>query len=108
VTDDAWGTDLSFEPVWYQVWPGVDLKLPLTYGVGLHGNSPALGGSREGNGSWSAGVSAEIRNQYFVTLRYADYMNQMRNNGQQVTSDNAGGALYRDRGWLSLTLKTSF
>lgn len=108
MTRDAWALNLSLEPVWYQVFPGVDLKLPLNFGIGLKGNAPNLGGSREGNGSWSVGVSAEVRNQYFVTLRYADYLHKMGTTNGAVSSENAGGSLYRDRGWVSLTLKTSF
>jgi hypothetical protein len=28
--------------------------------------------------------------------------------GGRVVSNNAAGALYKDRGWLSLTLRTAF
>ena len=76
--------------------------------MGLKGNGPALGSSRKGNGSWSVGVTAEVRNQYFVTLRYADYLHEMDTANGRVVSNNAAGALYRDRGWLSLTLRTAF
>jgi hypothetical protein len=107
-TRDAWAINLALEPVWYQVMPGVDLKLPLNVGVGLKGNGPALGSSRKGNGSWSVGVTAEVRNQYFITLRYADYLHEMGTANGRVVSNNGAGALYRDRGWLSLTLRTAF
>lgn len=100
--------NLAFEPVWYQVVPGVDLKAPLSYSIGLNGNAATLGGSRKGNGSYSVGLSADVQNKYFVSLKYNDYLVKFRDNGNAVTTDNGGGAIYSDRGWVSLTFTTAF
>jgi hypothetical protein len=67
-----------------------------------------LGGNREKNGSYSIGLAAEIQQRHFVTLTYNDYLVKFRDNGTAVTTDNGGGSLYRDRGWVSLTYKTAF
>jgi hypothetical protein len=108
VTRNALAINLQLEPVWYQVWPGVDLKLPLNFGIGLMGNGATLGSSQKGNGSWSVGVTAEVHNQWSATLSYVGYMNQMTTVGNTVVANNAHGALYRDRGWVSLSLKSTF
>ncbi|MNZ29042.1 hypothetical protein D3C78_462860 [compost metagenome] len=117
-TDDAWGLNVSFTPTWYQVFPGVDVTLPLNYGIGLKGNSPAPLGAAEDAGAWSVGVGLDIYSQYKVNLAYSDYF------GEGITGPNAfagnpgigdsqlnafsGSETLNDRGWLSLTLKTTF
>ncbi|RJG03157.1 DUF1302 domain-containing protein [Noviherbaspirillum sedimenti] len=108
VTKNNVGINLKLEPLWYQVVPGVDLKMPLVFGIGIKGNGATLGGNREKNGSYSVGLAAEIQQRHFVTLSYNDYMVKFRDNGTAVTTDNGGGALYKDRGWVSLTYKTAF
>jgi hypothetical protein len=108
VTRNAWALNLAFEPVWYQALAGVDLKAPLSYSIGLKGNAASLGGSRKGNGAYSLGLTAEVQNRYFISLKYNDYLVRFRDNGTAVTTDNGGGALYSDRGWVSLTFQTSF
>jgi hypothetical protein len=107
-TKDAWALNLALEPVFYQVLPGIDLKTPLSYAIGLKGNGPALGSSRKGNGSFSVGLSADVYNKYFISLKYSDYLLKSRDNGNAVTANNAAGAMYSDRGWVSLTVKTTF
>lgn len=99
---------VKFVPVVYQVFDGVDLSIPMTANFGVHGNSPVLFGGNEAAGSYSFGFSADIRNQYTVDLAYNDYFEKHRTNGVYVTSSNGGGAVLSDRGWVSLTLKTTF
>lgn len=117
-TDDAWGMQISFVPVWYQVFPGIDVDLPMNFGIGLDGNSPTPLGAAEGGGTWSVGVGLDIYSQYAIDLTYNDYL------GNVTTGPNAyaglpgigasqwvgsnGSGLLKDRGWLSLTLKASF
>lgn len=118
VTDSAIGMNLSFTPTWYQVFPGIDMTLPLNYGMGLKGNSPAALGANENAGSWSVGVGMDIYSQYKINLAYNDYFGE----GVKVTNPLAGtpglansvigpfsgSETLSDRGWLSLTLKTTF
>lgn len=86
--------------------------------MGLKGNSPAALGANEDAGSWSVGVGLDIYSQYKVNLAYSDYFGE----GIQVTNPLAGtpglensvlgpfsgSETLNDRGWLSLTLKTTF
>lgn len=108
VTKSAWAINVNLEPVWYQVMPGIDLKAPMSFGMGLKGNGAALGSSRQGNGSYSIGLGAEVQNKYFINLAYNGYLVKFHDDGKAVTTNNGAGALYSDRGWVSLTFKTTF
>ena len=108
-TKDAWGLSLLFKPTWYQVFPGVDMSMPSVLMVGLKGNSPVLFGGYQGYGSYSIGLSAEVKNQYTATLAYNGYLAKHAStlNAQGNVVTNGIGALW-DRGWVSLTLKATF
>ena len=41
------GLALAFTPIWYQVFPGVDLFAPVTYAIGLSGNAPTVFGGNQ-------------------------------------------------------------
>lgn len=108
VTKDAVAVDLTFAPTWFQVFPGVDLSMPLAYGRGLYGNS-ATGVSNEDGGYWSTGISADILSRYKVDLTYADYFGKYSTDPAGAVAINNGDyALLKDRGTLSLTLRTTF
>jgi hypothetical protein len=108
VSRDAFTLDLAFTPTWFQVLPGVDLLMPLTYGRGLTGNA-ATGISNERGGYWSVGVSADILSRYRVDLAYVDYFGDYSTDSMgAVTVNNGDYALLKDRGTLSLTIKTTF
>lgn len=109
VSDDAWGLNIAFTPTWFQVFPGIDVTLPLNYSVGLKGNSPAPLGAAENAGAWSVGVGLDIYAKYNVNLAYNDYYGDyvQAPGTDQIIGLNGSGTL-NDRGWLSLTLKTAF
>lgn len=104
------GAGVAFTPTWFQVLPGVDLSMPLTYSIGLSGNSPTTFGGNEGLGNYSIGFGADIYQKYRVDLKYIDYVGKYRVNaaGTAVTTVNGFTTALADRGFLSLTLKTSF
>jgi hypothetical protein len=109
VSDEAWGMNIAFTPTWYQVFPGIDMTLPMNFGMGLKGNSPAPLGAAENAGAWSVGVGLDIYSQYKVNLAYNDYFGDyvQAPGTDQIIGFNGSGTL-NDRGWLSLTLKTTF
>jgi len=108
VSRDAFTLDLAFTPTWFQVFPGVDLLMPLTYGRGLTGNA-ATGISNERGGYWSAGISADVMSRYRIDLAYVDYFGDYSTDSMgAVTVNNGDYALLKDRGTLSLTIKTTF
>lgn len=129
-TRDNWGIAVNFTPTWYQVFPGVDMSLPLSINVGLDGVSPVQGGGAEDTGNYAVGVSAALYNQYFVDLKYVDSFGKAESckdgqtdgstpnalDGEQdytcygggYATFSGGGATTEDRGALYLTLKTTF
>ncbi|NUU38735.1 DUF1302 domain-containing protein [Pseudomonas sp. C2B4] len=71
-TRDNWGIAVNFTPTWYQVFPGVDMNLPMSVNVGLDGVSPVSGGGAKDTGNYAVGVGAVVYNKYFVDLKYVD------------------------------------
>ena len=107
-TDDYLGIGFTFTPTWFQVFPGVDLFAPVTYSRGLSGNAPVIFGGNEANGNYSFGIGADIRQKYRIDLKYIDYYGKYKDNGTAVTSQNGFTTLLEDRGFVSLTFKTTF
>jgi hypothetical protein len=98
----------SFTPTWYQVAPGVDLSMPITYAAGVKGNAATTFGGNQGLGNYSVGLGADIDQKYRVDLKYIAYFGRYRDNGTSVTTLNGLNTLIADRDFLSLTLKTTF
>ncbi|MGY2338770.1 DUF1302 domain-containing protein [Pseudomonas sp. SDO5532_S415] len=71
-TRDNWGIAVNFTPTWYQVFPGVDMNMPMSVNVGLDGVSPVSGGGAKDTGNYAIGVGAVVYNKYFVDLKYVD------------------------------------
>jgi hypothetical protein len=102
------GTSVSFTPNWFQVFPGVDLSAPLTYAVGLSGNSATTFGGNQGLGNYTIGISADVQQKYRFDLKYIDFVGHYKDNGTAVTAVNGLTTYLIDRGFLSLTFKTTF
>jgi hypothetical protein len=113
-TRDALGLQMSFTPTWYQALDGVDVTLPMTYGVGLYGSSPVSNGGNEGAGNYSVGVGLDYEARHQLTLAYNGFFGPITTSYNPVVGTNtvatSSGAtpLLRDRGWVSLTFKTTF
>lgn len=108
VTKNYAGIGFGFTPSWFQVLPGVDLSAPLTYAIGIHGNSPTVNGGNEGLGNYSVGLAADVQQRYRFDLKYIDYIGRYKSNATQVTSTNGLTTYLKDRGAVSLTFKTTF
>jgi len=102
------GTSLAFTPTWYQVFPGVDLSAPASYAVGLSGNSALVFGGNQKLGNYSIGLGADVYQKYRFDLKYIDYVGHYKDNGTAVTSTNGLTTFLKDRGFVSLTFKTTF
>jgi hypothetical protein len=110
-TDTYFGLAASFAPTWFQVLPGVDLNMPLTWSQGISGTAATLFGGNKNAGNWSAGLGATIYQKYLVNLSYIGYFGSHSTAGGALCAANcfAGpSASIADRGWVSLTLKTTF
>lgn len=112
------GFAMLFDPQWLQVWPGIDLDMPLSYTTGIHGNSPirASGFYAEQTNIFSIGIKATYQSKSSLSLTYNGY--NWRTNKTDVPG-KGGGTMYagfggagpvsiNDRGWLQLQFKTSF
>jgi hypothetical protein len=110
VADHAVGFGANFLPTWFQVFPGMDLSLPLSLNTGLYGNAAVLNGSNKNGGSWRAGLSLDVFQQYNFTLAYVGYFGEVTNDPRTgaVTVTNGPYAALRDRDWVSFTFKVTF
>ena len=108
VTKSYAGIGFSFTPTWFQVFPGVDLSAPTTYAIGVDGNSAVTFGGNQGLGNYTVGVSADVQQKYRFDLKYVDFVGRYKDNGTAVTATNGLTTFLKDRGFVSLTFKTSF
>jgi hypothetical protein len=107
-TKNFTGIALAFTPTWFQVFPGVDIQAPVSYSRGISGNAALVFGGNEALGNYTVGVSADIFQKYRVDLKYIDFIGRYRDNGTAVTSQNGFTTFLVDRGFMSLTFKTTF
>lgn len=108
-TKDFFGGAVNFTPTWYQVFPGVDMTMPLSVSSGLSGNSCVTAGGNKNTGSWGAGIGADIFSKYKVDLKYVDFFGDYSTTSTgAVNVANGSSALLTDRGFVTLTLKATF
>lgn len=126
VSKDNYVLGFNFNPTWYQVFPGVDMYLPVSYNIGLKGHSAVQLGGNEGTGSYALGVGVDVRNQYRFDLKYVDNFGDFDTcegagdgaapggNGRydcvpgQTTAFAGTPAQLKDRGMVTFTFKTTF
>ncbi|WP_296493455.1 DUF1302 domain-containing protein [Rhodoferax sp.] len=115
-TGRSFGLAFNFTPVWFQVMPGVDLSMPMSYSKTLSGNSPVTLGGNEGNGNYSIGLSADVQSKYRFDLKYVDFFGDVKTGAISpalpgltgVTGFNGLSTLLKDRGHIMFTFKTTF
>lgn len=124
--DTAYTIAVNFSPVWYQVYPGLDLSMPMSFNMGIKGQSAVQLAGNEDAGSYSVGLSADLLQKYRFDLKYVDNFGDYKvcetgtdnntpgANGAyqcvvgQITSQAGLSPLLKDRGQLTLSFKTSF
>jgi hypothetical protein len=114
-TNNSVAVAVSFDPQWLQVYPGVDLDMPVFVEYGVLGNTPSLNGTYQGELIYTFGLHALVQQKYNITLQYNGYH---AHTSGGLTSFGPGGPLfyaggngpyfYNDRGWVSLTLSAPF
>lgn len=108
-TSTYFGLAVNFTPTWYQVFPGIDLTLPLTWSGGISGTAATLFGGNKNAGNYSAGIGATIDHKYLVNISYIGYYGRHDTDASGAATNFAGPfSGLADRGWVSLTLKTTF
>jgi Protein of unknown function (DUF1302) len=103
------GLAINFTPTWFQVLPGVDLTMPVTWDQGVSGTAGTLLGGNKNAGNWSVGLGATIDQKYLVNLAYIAYYGKHDTDATGAATTFAGPfAGLADRDWISLTFKTTF
>lgn len=106
-TKNAYHMLLSVVPGWQQVFPSVDLSMPVTYSRGLKGNGAAIGSAiNEGSGVFAIGLSATIHSRHTLALTYTNFFNKHRGTG--ATYVNNGASANYDKDWIGLSYQTNF
>jgi hypothetical protein len=105
---DATNIRMVYEPKYRQVWPGVDLSVPIGIGYGISGNSSVVGAfNGEGVGDVSIGVSGAYLDVWRFGLNYTHYF------GPEGTFIDATGhrsfkQSLADRDFISVTFRRTF
>ena len=85
----------------------------MTWSQGISGNAAVAFGGSENAGNWSVGIAADIYQKYRIDLKYSDYYGDFStvptpDPGGVMGVPNGANASLSDRGWVSLTFKTTF
>jgi hypothetical protein len=114
-TKDFWGLAINFTPTWFQVFPGADLSMPITWSQGISGNAAVTFGGNENLGNYSIGLALDYLLKYRFDLKYIDFYgdfkvapNALFGGIPAVTTQNGLTSLLKDRGAVYLTFKTTF
>lgn len=132
VSKDNYVLGMNFNPTWYQVFPGINMYMPVSYTVGLSGDSSVQMGGNTGTGSYSVGVGMDVHDQYRFDLKYVANFGDFDMchspgstgrpgdgatpgvNGQyscvvgQPTTFAGSSSQISDRGMVTATFKTTF
>ncbi|MFY9329408.1 MAG: DUF1302 family protein [Georgfuchsia sp.] len=106
--EEYFGAAISFIPVWLQVFPGVDVEMPVFYSVGLKGNAPGSGGGSEGSVVWKVGLTAKAYARHQFDLAYTGYDQKLQTDPASPYGSRVLGAPFKDKDWLSFTYQTTF
>ena len=108
------GAAANFTPTWFQVFPGADVSMPLTWSQGVSGNAATVLGGNKDAGTYSVGLGLDYRQQWRFDLKYIDFLgkyttgNAAFGGGQSVVSQNGLNSLLTDRGYINFTVKATF
>ncbi len=120
VSKNYFGLAFNFTPTWFQVFPGVDMLMPLSWSQGISGNSAITAGGSSGAGSFAIGIAADIYQKYRIDLKYVGFYGNYStcprtpatgtcvNNNGAADIFNGLNAIISDRDFVALTFKTTF
>ncbi|CAJ0896162.1 DUF1302 domain-containing protein [Ralstonia flatus] len=111
-TRDAATLRVVFTPTFFQVWPNVDVDVPIGIGYGLFGRSAVVHMAPEHGGDLSLGMVATIHRNVKLGLNYTHFFG----GGGSAPSLSTGPTptyasyqqFYKDRDFIALTLQTTF
>ncbi|WP_246475020.1 DUF1302 domain-containing protein [Pseudomonas folii] len=108
---DAWGLRTTFTQNFFQVYPGVDLSVPVGLGYNPKGRSSVItkfnNGIGDKGGDLSIGVQADYLQTWKVGLNYTRYIGGS-DNFLDAGNANTYGQPLKDRDFIALTAQRSF
>lgn len=118
VTRDATAFRMIFAPQYFQVFPGVDMTVPIGLGYNPSGRSSSVfkfNGGVEKGGDLSIGLTADFQKKFKAALNYVHYYGP-ENAFLTSNSVDAARGLYmqtgaqslRDRDFISFSVQTTF
>ena len=109
VDKNYYGLGINFTPTWFQVRPGMDMFMPLSWSQGISGNSAVTSGGQDGAGAFGIGLAADFYQRFRVDLKYVGFYGDYSKapNGS-VGVFNGTNSVISDRDFIALTLKTTF
>lgn len=100
VGDWAWGLSVLFIPEYFQVFAGVDMKLPISVSYVFGNNEPAIGnGGNPKVGTASIAAEFTIRQEWIVSATYNMFYGE---------AENGLLGLVTDRDNIAFTIKRTF
>ena len=107
-TDDGLGMKLVYTPTYRQVFPGIDLSVPVGISYFPLGKSAVVSSfGPDGGGDFNIGVSATYLDRVTFGLTYTHYYGAEDTNLNSATRFNFKQSL-KDRDYLAFSVKTTF
>lgn len=116
-TKNAVAVAFLFDPQWLQVFPNVNLDMPMSLTLGARGNPAYVAGAFYAQGAklYSIGLRATYNSNSSLEVVYNGYYyhhSQLVPNGvggQMYAGTGGNGAVaLNDKGWIGIIFKTSF
>lgn len=109
-TRDATALRVLAEPAYFQVADGLDLSVPVGFGVVLDGRSSAVSKAGFGNshaGDWSVGLKATYLQRWDFGVNYVNFFGK-KGAGLREDGDFSYAQSLADRDFVSVYVKTTF
>ncbi len=107
VTRDSGNVIFVFTPQYMQIFPGVDLSVPISINYGLFGVGPCIANNGEGDGNFGLGLNFDFFTKYKLNFTYSNFFGKLGDSaGSAAGRGNYG--LYKDRDFISATFKVDF
>ncbi len=104
VTRDSGDIIIVVTPQYLQIYPGLDLSVPVSLNYGLFGVGPCAANNGEGDGNFAVGLNFQYLTKYNLNFTYSNFFGKLGDGA----SARGNYALYRDRDFISMTFKVSF
>jgi hypothetical protein len=108
-TRDAFALRFTFEPQYFQVFPGIDVQTPVTLGYNPSGRSsvtPQAFGPEHG-GDLTLGLKADYKKQWYASLSYTNFFGEA---GPVINSSNSFTYQQnmKDRDFVAFSIQRTF